>query len=50
VLHTRGPGFALCFAGLHLLVNLTIAVGAAVGIVQWLGSRSFRRLYERVPA
>lgn len=50
VLGSRGLGFTVVFAALHYLVNITIAVGAAVGIVQWLLSGSFRRLYEQVPA
>jgi glycosyltransferase involved in cell wall biosynthesis len=50
VVGSRGIGFTVVFAALHYLVNITIAIGAGVGIAQWLLSGSFRRLYERVPA
>ncbi|MDP9861449.1 MULTISPECIES: glycosyltransferase [Streptosporangium] len=50
VFATRGAGFGLFFVGTHFLVNLTIAAGAGVGIVQWLTSRSFRRMYAKAPA
>lgn len=46
----RGVPFGLFFGAVHFLVNLTIAAGAAVGIGQWLVSRSFRRLYAKAPA
>ncbi|SCL33631.1 Glycosyl transferase family 2 [Micromonospora nigra] len=46
VLRTRGLPFTVVYAALHLLVNLTIGVGVAAGLVQWLVSRRFRRLYE----
>ena len=45
----RGPLFLGYFAGVHLFLNLVIAVAAATGVVQWLVSRSFRRLYEVPP-
>jgi glycosyltransferase involved in cell wall biosynthesis len=41
----RGFAFGMFFTAAHFVVNLTIAVGAAAGIAQWLTSRSFRRLY-----
>lgn len=47
VFRSRGAAFGLVFIALHFLVNLTIAVAAGVGIVQWLFSREFRRLYRR---
>lgn len=50
VLARRGLRFGLAFAALHFLVNLTIATGAAAGIVEWLTSRSFRGLYQRASA
>lgn len=46
VLSRRGPLFALYFAAVHFLVNLTIVGGAAVGALQWLASRRFRLTYE----
>ncbi|MEV7802898.1 glycosyltransferase [Microbispora sp. NPDC088329] len=45
VFSTRSPAFGLFFVAMHFLVNLTIAAGAGVGILQWLTSRSFRRMY-----
>jgi glycosyltransferase involved in cell wall biosynthesis len=45
VFGSRGIPFGVFFAAMHFLVNLTIAVGAAIGIAQWLVSPSFRRLY-----
>ncbi|MCI4066784.1 glycosyltransferase [Micromonospora sp. R77] len=42
----RGLRYTVAFAALHLVVSLTIGVGVAVGLVQWLLSRRFRRLYE----
>ncbi|GAA3815602.1 hypothetical protein GCM10022226_40450 [Sphaerisporangium flaviroseum] len=50
VFASRGPAFGLYFVAMHFLVNLTIAAGAAVGIAQWLTSRSFRRMYRKAPA
>ncbi|WP_066361852.1 glycosyltransferase family 2 protein [Herbidospora mongoliensis] len=50
VLASRGVAFTLVFVALHFVINLTIAAGAGTGILQWLTSRSFRRLYDRVPA
>jgi glycosyltransferase involved in cell wall biosynthesis len=45
VFGSRGLGFGVFFTATHFLVNLTIAVGAGVGIAQWLVSPRFRRLY-----
>jgi hypothetical protein len=50
VFRSRGPAFGAFFIGVHFLVNLAIAAGAAAGILQWLTSRSFRRLHERATA
>jgi glycosyltransferase involved in cell wall biosynthesis len=46
VLRRRGPVFLGYFSGLHFLVNVTIASGAAVGALHWLVSTRFRRLYD----
>lgn len=46
VLRRRGPLFAAYFAFVHTVVNAVIAAGAGVGVLQWLTSRRFRRLYE----
>lgn len=45
----RGLAYTAAFAGVHFLVNLSIAAGAATGIARWLVSGSFRRLYETAP-
>ncbi|MCT9929887.1 glycosyltransferase [Planotetraspora sp. A-T 1434] len=54
VFASRTAAFGLFFIGVHFLVNVTIALGAGIGILQWLTSRSFRRLYgtgrEKAPA
>ncbi|MCX4473207.1 glycosyltransferase [Micromonospora sp. NBC_01655] len=42
----RGLPYTVRFAALHLLVSLTIGVGVAAGLAQWLVSARFRRLYE----
>ena len=47
---TRGLPYTLAYAALHLLVSLTIGLGVAVGLLQWLVSRRFRRLYEETAA
>lgn len=45
--HRRhGLPFLLFFAGLHFVVNVTITLGVAAGALQWLGSRTFRQLYD----
>ncbi|MBO4204962.1 glycosyltransferase family A protein [Micromonospora echinofusca] len=43
----RGLPYTAFFAAMHLLVNLTIGVGVAAGLVQWACSRRFRRLYDQ---
>ncbi|MBP2708421.1 glycosyltransferase family 2 protein [Microbispora sp. RL4-1S] len=50
VFSSRSTSFGLFFVAMHFLVNLTIAAGAGAGILQWLTSRSFRRLYAKAPA
>ncbi|MEV4313747.1 glycosyltransferase family A protein [Actinocrispum sp. NPDC049592] len=49
VLARRGLPFTLFFAGVHFLVNLTIIGGLATGMLQWLASPRFRRLYDSAP-
>jgi glycosyltransferase involved in cell wall biosynthesis len=46
VFRTRAVPFGFFFLGMHFLVNLSIAAGAAAGILQWLASGPFRRLHE----
>jgi glycosyltransferase involved in cell wall biosynthesis len=46
VLERRGPGFLLYYTGVHFVVNVTIAAGVAAGVVRWLCSGRFRRLYD----
>ncbi|MFC7387239.1 glycosyltransferase family 2 protein [Sphaerisporangium rhizosphaerae] len=46
VLRRRGPWFLLYFGAVHFLVNVTIAAGVAAGVVRWLCSARFRRLYD----
>ncbi|MEV6815042.1 glycosyltransferase [Micromonospora sp. NPDC051296] len=43
----RGWLFLVYFIAMHFFLNLVIAVAAASGVVAWLGSRRFRRLYDR---
>jgi hypothetical protein len=43
----RGPLFLGYFVGMHLLLNLVIAVAASIGAIAWLASRRFRALYDR---
>lgn len=42
----RGLGFLAYFTAVHFVVNVTIASGVAVGVLNWLASASFRRLYD----
>jgi glycosyltransferase involved in cell wall biosynthesis len=42
----RGVRFLGFVVAVHFLVNLTIAAGVGVGLLQWLASRPFRRLYD----
>ncbi|MDH2427103.1 glycosyltransferase family 2 protein [Sphaerisporangium sp. TRM90804] len=46
VLGRRGPLFLLYFGLVHFIVNVAIAAGVAAGVVRWLSSSTFRRLYE----
>ncbi|GAA1858461.1 glycosyltransferase family 2 protein [Myceligenerans crystallogenes] len=43
----KGFSFALFFAGVHYLVNCVIGLAAGIGLLQWITSPRFRRLYER---
>ncbi|MDG4765882.1 glycosyltransferase family 2 protein [Solwaraspora sp. WMMD406] len=43
----RGWSFLAFFTAVHLLVNATVASGLAVGVLTWLASPRFRRMYER---
>ncbi|MEO3780181.1 glycosyltransferase [Micromonospora sp. B11E3] len=49
VLSRRGPAFLAYFTAVHFLVNVTIAVAAGTGVLQWLLSDRFRRLYDTTP-
>jgi hypothetical protein len=49
VLGRRGPLFTLFFVGVHFLVNVVIMGGVGVGVLQWLISRKFRRMYDAQP-
>lgn len=42
----RGIGYLVVFAATHFLVNVTIATGVGVGVLQWAASRPFRQLYD----
>jgi GT2 family glycosyltransferase len=42
----RGVRFLLYFAAVHYLVNVTIALGVGVGVLQWAVSRPFRETYD----
>lgn len=46
VARTRGAPFLLFFVATHFVVNVTIAFGVGVGVLQWSSSRPFRRLYD----
>jgi glycosyltransferase involved in cell wall biosynthesis len=46
VYRRRGAPFLLFFVAVHFLVNLTIATGVGVGVLQWAVSPPFRRLYD----
>ncbi|WP_018219672.1 glycosyltransferase family A protein [Salinispora pacifica] len=46
VLRRRGVRFLLFFVAVHFMVNVTITTGVGVGVLQWLTSRPFRRLYD----
>ena len=49
VLARRGPVFTGFFVGVHFLVNVVIMSGVGVGVLQWLISRRFRRMYDAQP-
>jgi glycosyltransferase involved in cell wall biosynthesis len=49
VLRRRGPVFLAYFCAVHFLVNVTIAAGVGAGVVWWLCSARFRRLYAAEP-
>lgn len=42
----RGPLFLIYFVGMHAMLNLVIATAALTGVAAWLGSGTFRRLYD----
>lgn len=44
----RGVAFAAVFAAMHFPVNLTIAAAVATGVLQWLTSQRYRRLFDPV--
>lgn len=46
VRRTRGTAFGLYFTGVHFIANVTVGAAAATGVIQWLSSGSFRRLYD----
>jgi glycosyltransferase involved in cell wall biosynthesis len=46
VYRRRGMPFLVAFGLIHFLVNVTITLGVAAGVVQWLTSGSFRHLYD----
>ena len=45
----KGLAFLLYFVGTHFVVNTVIAAGVGVGVLQWLRSAAFRRLYDSLP-
>ena len=49
VYRQKGALFLPYFAAMYFLVNLVIMAGLAVGVVQWLTSARFRRLYTAEP-
>ncbi len=49
VARRRGPLFLAYYTAVHFLVNVTISFGVGIGVVQWMSSSRFRRLYD-VPA
>lgn len=42
----RAPGFLVYFVAMHFFLNLVMATAAVSGVVGWLASREFRRLYH----
>ncbi|WP_067498692.1 glycosyltransferase family 2 protein [Actinoplanes sp. TFC3] len=49
VLRHRGFAFLAYYTGVHYLLNLTIASSVGVGVLHWLVSGRFRRLYDVEP-
>lgn len=49
VLRRKGLLFTVYFTAMQYLVNVTIAVAAGVGLLNWLGSSGFRRIYDVEP-
>jgi glycosyltransferase involved in cell wall biosynthesis len=49
VLAERGPLFLAYYTAIHFLVNLTISAAAITGILQWMTSSGFRRMYDDPP-
>ncbi|WBB98771.1 MULTISPECIES: glycosyltransferase family 2 protein [unclassified Solwaraspora] len=46
VLRRRGAGFLTVFTAVAFATNVAISTGIAVGVLQWLVSGRFRRLYD----
>jgi glycosyltransferase involved in cell wall biosynthesis len=42
----KGLFFGVYFAAMHYVVNVTIMAAAAVGMLQWLTSDTYRKLYD----
>ena len=49
VLRRRGPAFLVYYTAVHYLLNLTISTSVCAGLVQWLASARFRRMYDADP-
>jgi glycosyltransferase involved in cell wall biosynthesis len=49
ILRQRGPWFLIYSAAMYFLINVAIATGVVTGVVRWLCSDRFRRLYETDP-
>ncbi len=47
VLSRRGPAFLAYFTGVQALMNLTVCAAAGTGLLHWLVSPRFRRIYDR---
>ncbi|ARQ71971.1 glycosyltransferase family 2 protein [Streptomyces marincola] len=46
VLKRRGAGFLVVFTAVAFATNVAISAGIAVGVLHWLASGRFRRLYD----
>jgi hypothetical protein len=46
VARRRSASFLAFYLSMQFLANVTIACGLAVGAMQWLLSRRFRRIYD----